>query len=756
MYRTSPTPSSSVDRVFSSSHLRRFGPIAALAILTFAIWCAATGRWSVEAWATPLQLHGDPMEIYARVRAAAEDLTAPLSGYSHLPRLGAPFGADWTRYPVSDRVVFTLLGLVARATGVFAAVNLAMVVVHFLDALAFYLCARFLRWRWEWALATALLFTFCSYNFRWSVTVSFSLSFVVPPLLLLCGWIARPAPAVAVRGWTWLALVIGVWLGGANPYLGFFGVQLAVGAAILQLARRREFARWRAGVTVAVAAAVSFLLHNGAYFLGDGGVSRLALSRNYAGSEIYALKLADLVVPPEQHPLAALDAIGRAYQAQSALRTEFFVNYLGVFGMLGLAILLVRAARGLIRRHGRPVPDAFLGVMWTALFSAVGGVNSLLALAGLDIFRASNRNSIFILVWALFALGSWCQRRWRAGPPVLRYGIPALVAAVGVLDSLPNLAARRMLEANAARVKDERTFVASLEERLGPDAEVFQIPSTVFPEAGVVASMSDYEHFMPYLFSKTLRFSYGALRGTPESRCLRALGRLPAPMLKEQLELAGFHAIWINRRGLPEHGNGLVKELRALGLEQDPQILLPEIEVFLLKPAARPKPLELTDTNLYEPWDIIGKLTQPRLVVFDGWYDLERDGGRTWRWARDVGTGGIRMPRSAIVELSFWAYSLSPGQIVVTSDGREVYRRPISPTTRDERTIRLVLGQGRHTVEWRFTGRVTHPPTSDDRQLGFAIENLRLTELECLPPASPGNPSPAATSQNEKPARPAE
>lgn len=715
--------------------LRRFVPHLCLCLLVLTIWCGLTQRWSLEAWRTPLQLHGDPLEIYARVQAAAEDFSQPLRGFVAQPRLAAPLGADWSRYPVSDRVVFTGLGVLASAIGVFAAINLAMAATHVLNALAFYLCARFLRWRQEWAFAVALLFSFSSYNFRWSVTVSFSLTFVIPPLLLLCGWIARAAPPVSARSWTWLALALGLWFGGANPYLGFFAVQLAAGAVLLQFARRREFVRWRAGVMFIAVTGLSFLLHNAAYFLSTATAApRLTLERNYAGAEIYALKLTDLLVPASDHPLVAFGEIGRGYFAQSALRTEFFVNYLGVFGILGLAVLAWAGVRGLLRIGGARVPDAFLGVMWTLLFSAVGGVNALLALAGFDAFRASNRNSVFILVWALFFLGAWCQRRWRPRSLWLRWALPAAIAAFGIMDSLPKLRAHRTLRHNAAEISSHREFVTALEARLGPDAMIFQLPATAFPEAGVVGRMPDYEHFLPYLLSDSLRFSYGALRGTEMSRGLRALGNLPATQLREELEAAGFHAIWIDRRGLPDGAAMLLAELRALGLEEISPSSLSEIAVFILQPADQPRPLDFEKPAFYEAWDGVTPPDRPRVAVLDGWYALEFDGSRPSRWARASATTQLQLPTGGPVELRFRANSLEPGELVISYAGEEVYRQPVNSETRELHTIELRLGAGQHRLEWRFTGRVTHPPAADHRELGFAISGLEVVPLN---PAAP-------------------
>src|SRR5690606_4391359 len=109
------------------------------------------------------------------------------------------------------------------------------------------------------------LFSFANYNFRWGVTISFSLTFVIPPLLLLCGWIARGAPTVRTRAWTLTAGVLGAWFGSANPYLGFFAAQLVGLSIVLQFLRRREPARWLAGIVFLTTMLGAFVLHYAPY-----------------------------------------------------------------------------------------------------------------------------------------------------------------------------------------------------------------------------------------------------------------------------------------------------------------------------------------------------------------------------------------------------------------------------------------------------------------------------------------------------------
>jgi hypothetical protein len=238
--------------------------------------------------------------------------------------------------------------------------------------------------------------------------------------------------------------------------------------------------------------------------------------------------------------------------------------------------------------------------------------------------------------------------------------------------------------------------------------------------------MDDYEHFLPYLTSSGLRFSYGALRGTDLARALKSLARVPASMMKEELEATGFSAVWIDRRGVFDGGDQLIAGLRELGVQEYPQDSLPHVSIFLLTPAAEPRPLDLTDPRFFEPWDVVLTLGQPELVVYDGWFDFERDPDRTRRWAQSMASTGIMVPTTQPVQLSFSAYSLKEGDLILELDGREVSRIRTTPTTREECVVRFNLHAGRHRLVWRFTGPIVRPGGADGRRLGFAVENLQI------------------------------
>ena len=122
-------------------------------------------------------------------------------------------------------------------------------------------------------------------------------------------------------------------------------------------------------------------------------------------------------------------------------------------------------------------------------------------------------------------------------------------------------------------------------------------------------------------------------------------------------------------------------------------------------------------------------LDQPELVVYDGWYDFEREGSRSWRWAHDVAATGIMVPTTREIQLSYAAYSLKEGELVLELDGREVNRHRTSPdlARREHRSVEAARRSSPAGVA--FHGPVVRPAWADGRRLGFAVENLRLSDL---------------------------
>ncbi|MBI2513733.1 MAG: hypothetical protein HYV96_17335 [Opitutae bacterium] len=699
-------------------------------LLAGATWLAVMavfGRWSWSDWSAPHWLEGDPLEVYARVQIAAEQPWQALASFAHPARLGAPFGADWSGYTVPDRLVFVLTGQLSRATGLVAAAQLVSALGFVLNAVSFFLCARWLGRRWEWAAAFALGFAFCNYNLRWGVTLSLAQTFTLPPLVLLCGYAARPAPASPRPRWLALGAALALWLGLGNPYLAFFAGVVGSGALTLAFARRAPRARLAPLVCFLAVLTLTFVAANLHYALAHWrGADSAALARDLSDFSRYALRPLEWIVPPGDHRVGALAAIGRTYQASRGAG-EFFYNYLGLLGAAGLFWAVAASARRAARFPLRQ--SVLLGLLWLLLFGLPHGLNSWLGALGLDVFRASTRIGVFAAVWIGFFLAARAARVTHAWPRAASIALALGTAVFLVWEQTPNLAARAPREANARRARAYRDLGAEIERTLPAGAKVFQLPAAPFPEAGRIVAMPDYEHLLPMLATRTLRFSFGHLRTSPAHRWENHVARLPAEQLVAALQEAGFALLWIDRRGFADEAVALVVRLRAAGLAElsvPPELPL---SLFRLAPVATPRLPDLDDPRLQEPWNPAASAdARPLLLALRGWYPPERAPDRAWRWAAREAQLGLWLDGGARrVRLQFAVSGPASSQLRLLAGETEIWRGTLHDGPAQPHEALVTLPSGLTTLMWRFDGRTFRPGGADPRELGFMVENLRAS-----------------------------
>jgi phosphoglycerol transferase len=684
------------------------------------------GRTSWSDWSRPHWLEGDPLEVYARVKIAAEQPGPSLWHFSAGDRLGATTGADWSAYPVPDRLVFVLTGLLSHLTGLIAAINLAAAFFAGLNAASFYLCARWLRCRWEWAVALGLAFAFCNYNVRWGITLSLSQTFTLPPLILLCAWAGRHGePTGGTRHWKFLATGLGLWLGIGNPYLAYFAGVVAGGALLLVLLRRNPWSR-KLPLLVLLGCLVGSFIASNFDYIGQRlrGTTTETLVRNPGDFKVYALRPVEWLIPPADHRVPVLAEIGRKYFLQRQGSGEFFYNYLGLFGIAGLAGLIGMGFRRIVRRHWHRL-DPLLGLAWIIAFGVVGGINTWLGAVGFELFRASTRIGIFALVWVLLFLCGWLSKRRL--PRTLSVSLAGVLAFAAYWEGTPPLGDHLICERNLARWHRYESTALHLERTLPAGACVFQLPVVPFPEAGRTGDMPDYEHVLPYLTSTTLRFSYGHLRGAPALRWARHVSRLPAAEMIAALEQAGFSVLWLDQRAYADRAQLLINSIQALGCsELAPPDPTGPVRLFRLNAAEHPQTPDYADPRLADRWlDVPDVAGRPLLLALQGWYASEQLEARRWRWAAQAASLGLWSDVSAPrARLRFRLGGPEGSTVVLRLNGQEIHRLQTGLATRE---IEIPLAPGLTTLEWRLQGATFKPGGSDPRELGFMVENLSVS-----------------------------
>jgi hypothetical protein len=115
-----------------------------------------------------------------------------------------------------------------------------------------------------------------------------------------------------------------------------------------------------------------------------------------------------------------------------------------------------------------------------------------------------------------------------------------------------------------AQFDNDHEVVARIEASMPPGAAIYQMPYLPFPEAGLTYHrMLDYDHFKAYLHSRSLRWSYGAMRGREGDLWLRTIDGMPLEQQIDSIAQAGFSGIYLDRFGYDdaEDEKGLRKAL---------------------------------------------------------------------------------------------------------------------------------------------------------------------------------------------------
>lgn len=520
--------------------------------------------WTVEAWRVALDYSGDSLEILTRIKAASEGDTWPMLPQV-IHRLGAPWGAHWNSYPTPDKFLILALGGLTRLVGLEMAANLAMLLATVSSGLAFYFVARRLGARFEWAMMGAVLFAYTYSVFdRGLAHLLLLFTWTVPLGLLACWLIGRRAPMRWRSPAAWGCLAIAASLGASNPYNLFFWGQLLILSMIAQYFRGRQRVNLQVGAACVAVAGLGFFVVNAEFWLYTKSGAVPLLVRNYAGTEVYALKMVEMFVPPTSHNWDWMAFFGFRYGRWTNWRGEVFLPYLGMVGMVGFVWLWVDAARQLLR--GRSPSGWSIQAGWMLAYGTMGGITNLVALyLGFNLFRATNRISVFISCIVLLFVVNKLTGLTSKVRPVWSYVLAAILTGIGAMDQIPKAyPAQRRAQVTKA-IQADSDFGRRLEKSLHPGTLVFQLPVMGFPEVNPPHLMSDYEHFRPYLHTSTLHFTYGGVKLRARTRWQHDLEKLPPAELVKRLESHGFGALYINRRGFKDGGASVLGTLRDRG-----------------------------------------------------------------------------------------------------------------------------------------------------------------------------------------------
>ncbi|MFB3893953.1 MAG: hypothetical protein ACE15C_18240 [Phycisphaerae bacterium] len=519
------------------------------------------------------------------------------------PQTGAPGITDMRDFPQAPNLhmlIIKAMSLVTRDFGVLF--NMYFLLTFPMVTLTSLFVLRRFGMSWPPAFAAALLFTFLPYHILRLDHLFLAAYFMVPLMVMMLLWVYldrpiffRADPSSGRMRWRPLnaralaAVTLCVLAGTDGVYYAFFACALLPLCGLAAWVRTRK-AHALAGAMVLVGVIAAAELANlSPYILyaARNGRNPEASVRSPAESEILGLKAVQLLLPANYHRIGPLRRITANYCADSPLVNENRSASLGAVGAAGFLFLLWRIV---FARSKPPGPArsadgelldgaAFLN-MSSFLLGTVGGMGAVVAWLGFREVRGYNRISVYIGFFALMAMAILADKLWRRwrqgrGGRAMVFGLLAVVCVVGLLDQLPAGPSiyqqarawmsgdRQTLDRIAAaqsaglpRYREfkamfdsDREFVGRIEAMLPPGSMVYQMPFSAYPGGPSPRRMIDYDHLKGMLHSRTLRWSYGAMRGRPMHAWHEQLAARPLEEIVPSVAMAGFVGIYVDRFG---------------------------------------------------------------------------------------------------------------------------------------------------------------------------------------------------------------
>jgi phosphoglycerol transferase len=709
--------------------------------------------WLLKLWQVDLRA---PLAYYGEANYNALLVKTTIENGWHLDNsaMGAPDGLNLRDVPMGDNnlhfVLIKLIGLITRNYGL--TINLFFLLGFLLTTVSALFVLRRFGVSSTPAIFASLLFTFLPFHFTRGLHHLFLAAyFLVPLMVLVALWVAMGAVSVVDEASGKIRQVFGdcpifrdkkliasvvicLLMSAGGTYFAYFGCFFLLIAGVL-IALRRKNLRFLILPAAMIALIFGGLVVNLAPSIlhvrreGDTPIVR----RQPIDAEIYSFRISQLVLPISGHRAPLFAKLKAAFNQRQFINENDDAAF-GVVGTIGFLILigwllLKKPELWRIEEDGGGGVISHLSVFNLAavFLGAFGGVGALIALVLTAKIRAYNRISVYIAFFSLMTiallLDRFAQRYVRTKGARLAFNLClALALALGAADQFAP-----RLRADYGQIKTEfdsdADFIGRMQSSLPSGAMIFQLPVVPFPENPRVAKMFDYDHARGYLHSRTLRWSYGAMKGRASEVWQKMIAAKPANEMIESIVLSGFQGLYLNRNGYDQNPSAPETEIATVVgaprlVSRDGKLIFFDLREF--------------EKGLREKyagnWDVKREeALHPLLVVWgEGCSDLEGPPDRIFRWCSAIGelqiTNGAQRPRKVRIEMAFATENEANLWIEspLLTERLSVSAKPTSISRS------IAIPPGSHSIHFRSDARRVLEP-GDFRYLVFKISGFKIT-----------------------------
>lgn len=670
------------------------------------------------------------------------------------PRLGAPFVSELYDFPMFLTFKFDLFVLrfiLFFYPNVFIALNLYYVLLPaFIGTTAFFALRSLNTPDWI-NMGGAVTYAFLPFYYMRALS-HFALTTYqfVPLAFLLCVWGYKRKIFISFRKTeltknyrNWMAVCFCILIANnGNGYWQAFSCFFLLATGLLAL---YDTGKWKSAVSCFIPLALITLffavaLYPSVRYQVERGRNPEAVKRLIFESDIYGLKITQMLLPYEIPGNNRLETNFKHYLKEAPLTNENQTAYLGVVGSFGFVLLLSRLLlkrKELKQTNSDMLLDLFARLNICALLLAIiggfGTVFSVFTAPGI-LLRGYNRISVYI---AFLSIATVClcaqklienkdgQKLRLCQTGLFFLLLTHFVCLYSWFHFCPNYSALR------TKYQSDKQFVAGIEDILPEAAMVYQLPYHKFPEAGPVNLLLDYQLFTGVLHSKSLKWSYGGMKGREGDAWHSWVNSLQFSKRVKILSLVGFQGIYIDRRAYKQ------QELKEL--EKELSDCLKVIPIV-----SKDKNLAFYSMKAYNE-SYLTKYTEEELqclrqiflsskIKINGISYIEKDArGMTWQWMDKIVLVSFEnqgKPYNREVQLNIAAGVSADANLIVNINGNETsYRISNKPTPV------IVVAHFKHginTIELRTDAAKVYAP-NDGRSMYIRMINCDTIGNAILP-----------------------
>jgi phosphoglycerol transferase len=639
--------------------------------------------------------------------------------------LGAPYSyydGDFPQ-PIPGQLLFQKI-TAASIGNIFAAFNIYIILSFYLAAFSMHWVLKKFNTPLPLSIALSIVFTFLPFHYLRIMHTNYVQYFYLPIIiyLMLKIWEKTPIFFEEFNGKLQVRINMGnvakigvigffaTW----NFYYTFFLTALAIVSTVSATFKNKSPAHAISGLIFTACLLAPFAASYYPYidFNNEYTANELVAQRDPGQSIGAGLVIADLALPVNGHRIESLNEIRDLYNKTTPLKLAAGASTVGAITTVGFLLLIIFSFIDAPTNKIKSLASLNLACL---IIAVPGGLGSLFAYLVSPQIREYGRISIIICTLAIFVIAlCWIElsKKIKCADKVILILAPTILM-LAIYDQIPP---QHKIGLNVSDIKafnSDKNFISNIESILTKkDARVFQLPYICWPECIAPGfGWSPYPHVIGYLHSKSMKWSYGGVRGRISDQWYSGIAKLKTENMISALKVSGFSGIYIDRRGYTDKAALLESEIQSI--THTPPIVSPDGKKAFFQ-------IQPTDNNFSIYNNILG----------DGFHGWEGSiGGHTWSKKRSELNYHRLTTGKHSYTISFELSTLNARTLIIDGpQGQATYN--LSPSQTISVSLEIDQASADKPITFISVEPTVDPGNGDPRELAFALGNLSIIEKD--------------------------